>query len=348
MFQSAEIEYLKPFIESTIDAAARFRRVLIVMVIASILAFGAFWNSLAETWFNSRIVAARKGEAYLSLEDIRDDLIKTEKNLSVVEAKERNETEEGKKQELEEKKRELKDNQDKLRSSAAKVLNERFHKKVEITEARQLEEELQKEDYLSVKDWISQRMMPDKEQAGRYAQSLEQARTSNILLINIPFSGSVFDVNSLGLWAGITFMVILLIFRFSLWREYNNLRLTFNEAKDEHLKFCYRSLAMQQVLTVPPPLTRRQAHLRPQSKVVQLLYLPPFFIQLAIILNDIRTQSIGELFSSKLAFWSTGVSMLLLVFIVILTWKCLKLSYAIDEAWAAAAKRVNEVSLQDG
>ncbi len=344
MIQSTEVEYLKPFIVSTIDAAARFRRVLIVMVIVSILAFGAFWNSLSETWFNSRIVAARNGEAYLSLEDMRDDLIKTEKDISVVEAKEQKETEEGKKQELEEKKRELKDNQDKLRRTAAKVIKERFDREVPITQARQLEEELQSDVYKGVKEWISKRMMPDKEQAGRYAQSLEQARNTNIILINIPFSGSVFDVNSLGLWAGTTFMVILLIFRFSLWREYNNLRLTFDEARDEHLKFCYRSLAMQQVLTVPPSLTQRQDRLIPQSKVVQLLYLPPFIIQLSIILNDIRTHNIGGLFSSKLAFWSTAVSILLLVVIVILTWKCLKLSYAIDTQWAAAAKRLKGAS----
>lgn len=341
MSESSEIAYLKPFIESTIDAAARFRRVLIVMTIASILAFGALWNSLDETWFNSRIAAARGGEAYLTLKDIFYRLTQIEKDVSDLTVKAQEEKEEKNKRELEEKVRGLNTDKDALLRDSTKILKERFDKDIPLTGARTLGEALQSKDFQIVERWIKQRMIPNKEQAGQYAQKLEDARTGNILLIHIPFSGNVFDVNTLGLWGGITFTVILLMFRFSLWREYNNLKLAFNEAKPEHLRYCYLALAMQQVLTVPPALAQNQPHLKPQGKVIQLLYLPPFLIQLAIIVNDVRTESIGEIFSSYLALISIGLSGLLLMAIVRLTLRCLKLSFAIDKEWETAAEKVH-------
>jgi hypothetical protein len=361
---SEEVAYLKPFIESTIDAAARFRRVLIIMTIASILAFGAWWNSLNETWFNTRLKAARRGEAYLTLKDISNKLARLENDIGRLTTTAQEEKDEKGKQDLEEKVRGLINNKEALLSDAEKVLKDRFGKELirsgesiwsyvarlqrernnlvrRITGARMLEQELQDENIKNVEYWVRQRMIPNKEQAGLYAQKLEDARTGNILLIHIPLSGNVFDVNTLGLWGGLTFTVILLMFRFSLWREYNNLKLAFNEAKPEHLRYCYLSLAMQQVLTVPPALSQTQPHLKPQGRAIQLLYLPPFGIQLAIIVNDIRTINIGELFSSFLALISIVFSIGLLIAIAWLTLNCLKLSAAIDEEWGFAAASVD-------
>jgi hypothetical protein len=375
MSELAGTDYLKPFIESTIDAAARFRRVLIVMITASILAFGAFWNSLNETWFNSRIATARNGEAFLTLEDTYNRLTEIEEELGALEQrstggqrwifsfieeqkfklkqeqelkeKKQQEPDEKKQQELKEKKLKLEQEQKRLLSDANRILEGRFHRDIKITEAKKLKEELDRLDYEPIKGWIGQRMIPNKEQAAQYAQKLEEARTGNILLIHIPFFGTVFDVNALGLWGGLTFAVLLLLFRFSLWREYNNLRLTFTETKSAHLRFCYRSLAMQQVLTVPPALSPRQPYLKPKGSVVQWLYFPPLIIQTLIFLNDLRTSDIGGMFNFNLTMISTVASLFLWGSIAVLTDRCLQLSAAIDEEWDKAAQAIREASSRE-
>lgn len=340
MTESLGTDYLKPFIESTIAASTRFRRVLIVMITASILAFGAFWNSLDETWFNTRIAAARKGEALLTLERINERLKVIEKELAHIQERDGQKLDDQARQQLEDKRRGLIIEKDGSLSNVRKILENRFKRNVSITSAQELENELKNGRYVGVMKWVEQRMMPSDEQAAYYALKLEEARTANVLLIHIPFFGVVFDVNSLGLWGGSTFSVILLIFRFSLWREYNNLRLAFREAKPEHQRFCYMALAMEQVLTVPPPLSRSRPHLIPRGGVVQGLYFPPLIIQLAVVLNDIRTHDVGDIFNSKLTLISTGASLFFCALIVFLTVRCLQLSKAIDKEWEAAADRV--------
>ena len=170
-----EIDYLKPFIESTIAAAARFRRVLIVMITASILSFGAFWNSLAETWFNSRIAAARSGEALLTLDEIQHRLKTIESDLTTIEAKGSQKLDEKEIQALTDKQQGLNREKEDLLRDVNKILKERFGKEMQITKVKELEAELSSDHYESARDWIKQRMMPTKEQATRYAQRLEDA-----------------------------------------------------------------------------------------------------------------------------------------------------------------------------
>nr|AIA16032.1 Unknown Function [uncultured bacterium] len=316
------------------------------MITASILAFGAFWNSLQITWFNSRISAARAGEAYLALKDMQYRLAEIEEGLRQIENNKGqgnlSQLDNKTIQELEENELKLKQEKRRLLANVGMILRERFKKISRITEAKQLEGELKDKSYSSARHWISQRMIPNKEQATQYVQRLEDARTTNILLIHLPFFGIVFDVNALGLWGGLTFTIILLVFRFSLWREYNNLRLTFREAKPDHLRFCYMSLAMQQVLTVPPSLTPGQTDLKPRGSVVQGLYFPPLLIQLLIIINDFMTSDVGGLFNFNLTQISTVVSMFFFGLIVFLTMRCLQLSRAIDKEWDAASQQVQE------
>src|ERR1051325_5499773 len=81
MPKSTSTEYLKPFIEATIASAARFRRVLIVLIVTSILAFGAFWNAAEWSWINSRIHVARAAETHLSIEEAKEQLNAANKML---------------------------------------------------------------------------------------------------------------------------------------------------------------------------------------------------------------------------------------------------------------------------
>jgi hypothetical protein len=369
MPENLETAYLEPYIEATIAASSRFRRVLIVMVTASILAFGAYWNSRDEGWFNSRIVAARRGEAYLSLKKKGYDLSHIEKELTELnekrlklEKEQQQHPEWGNKDQVNVEKALLHVNQqhlrdenekqqqnirwdrDKLLNEVNQTLRARFDKsRINIISAKQLKAELNKQEYDIVEEWIKVRQLPDEKQAAEYAQKLEEARTLNILLVRIPFFGIAFDINDLGLWGGFTFVVILMIFRFSLWREYNNLRLTFREAKDEqHLEYCYKSLAMQQVMTVPPTLYRDHPPQKPAGKVVRLLYLPPLFVQAAILYNDISTMRIGEFFNPANTKISIYMSLIFLGLIMLLTYKCLQLSVKIDRVWDEFADRIKK------
>ena len=75
MPRPSNIDYLHPFIGATITAAARFRRVLIVIIVASTLAFGAFWNARSGSWFDSRIKVAHDAEVYFTLKEYEEKLI---------------------------------------------------------------------------------------------------------------------------------------------------------------------------------------------------------------------------------------------------------------------------------
>jgi hypothetical protein len=343
-----ELDYLKPFIDSTVDAAARFRRVLIVMITVSILALLAFWNSLDETWFNQRITAARNGESYMILKDLELELARTESSANEVE----NDANPGLLPwVIPDRRWRLAMEKKRIVDEAKKILINRFRATPVIATAADIAREREANiPEKNVSMWIKSRKIPNKEDAAEYALKLEEARTNNVLLIHIPLAGGVFDINSLALWTGITFAVILLMFRFSLWREYNNLKLAFMEARPipQHLKYCYMSLAMQQVLTVPPALSDVQPDLKPAGRVVQFLYFPPFFILLLIILNDVRTLDIGSLFNSWLAFLSIVVSVMLLVTVLALTWRCLKLSLAIDREWNTARQEICGPKVEDG
>jgi hypothetical protein len=288
------------------------------------------------------------------LEEINDMLVKNQRDLSSLSDSESKKLEPKEREALEVRKTDLDTEHKELLGKATKIVKERFGGHIDLANREQLQQELDSKSHNSDREWIEKRMMRDKLQVTQYAQNLEQTRTGNILLIHIPLAGGVFDVNTLGLWGGFTFAVILLVFRLSLWREYNNLKMTFNITKPDHLEYCYLSLAMQQVLTVPPPLAKRRQATREQSdkspaigrrlrlppkpwgKATQLLYFPPVFIQTLIILNDQKTKPIGDIFSPTLTAISIWISVAFLLLMVLLTANCLRLSRAIDHLWRNA------------
>src|SRR6185436_4578276 len=62
-------DYLEPFIEATISAATRFRRVLLVIIVTSVLVFGAFWNARVGSWLDSRFDMANNAKEYFYVSD---------------------------------------------------------------------------------------------------------------------------------------------------------------------------------------------------------------------------------------------------------------------------------------
>ena len=57
---------IAPYVEAAAKSSDRGRFVLIVMVIASVLAFSALWNSRQGAWNNLRVIRVREAIAYLT------------------------------------------------------------------------------------------------------------------------------------------------------------------------------------------------------------------------------------------------------------------------------------------
>lgn len=328
-----EIGYLEPFIEATITAATRFRQVLIVLITASVLAFGAFWNARQGSWLNSRVEMARKGKKYLAAKDTLELIEADLEKLKLEKLKEETspvpKEKEAERKAFDERLKALEERRGKLEHQRAQV-----QKDIGATNS-------------DVKRWTDELYKFNNEgQIIPFIERLEAARVESVILLRIPFFGVVLDINDLGLIGGFTFVVILMWFRFSLWREYYNLRATFKEAKSEHLTFCYKSLAMRQVLTVPPTLSRRQPPQKPSGKIVRSLYFLPVLVQSTLFIFDLRTREFGMVISKS----NTRISILMCAFFLILTslltYWCLRLSMKIDKKWDNVAKRIRKMQTQ--
>jgi len=76
MSQHGKAEHLSPFLEATIASSARFRRVLIVLIVTSVLAFCAFWNARPGSWLNSRVQVTRTAQNLLTRDETAYELNK--------------------------------------------------------------------------------------------------------------------------------------------------------------------------------------------------------------------------------------------------------------------------------
>jgi hypothetical protein len=183
----------------------------------------------------------------------------------------------------------------------------------------------------------------DLDHLKHYIEFLERTRVERIVNVSIPFFGSAFDINDLGMFAGVSFFIILLLFRFSLFRELRNVRLVFKQAKTvEQLELCYNRLTMQQVLTSPPPLdmmapgeTEWGTGLRLRGlfwdNVSRLLFGLPLIAHVLIFLNDWGTYEVRNVYPSiGISLWVSGVFLILNALLTVVS---LSLSIKLDNTW---------------
>lgn len=327
MSQSTQIEHLQPYMEATIAASARFRRVLIVVIISSVLAFSAFWNARAGSWLNSRAEFLRTAQRVQASEEADAELAKCQRELNEIEKGLAVEVSAGAKAAL------LKDQQ---------RLNE---EKQQLTQKiDELKTYLKDRELEPVQNWIKANGITSSRQIEMISDPLTRALTNYVVLFHIPFFGAIFDVNELGLIGGFTFVVVLMWFRFTLWREYYNLCSTFEAcgSDDQDFEACYKYLAMNQVLTVPPTLFTREPRERPWGKIVRLLYLLPVLVQLAVVVNDCITFHNGWLINKPNTIVSIAASFCFLAVTALLTFWCFRLSAEIDGEWDAAHARLRK------
>ncbi|MCP4569316.1 MAG: hypothetical protein GY841_17215 [FCB group bacterium] len=180
----------------------------------------------------------------------------------------------------------------------------------------------------------------DHDRLVAYITNLEALRTERVLHISIPFVGIIIDVNDLGLFSGVTFAVILIWFSFHSRKELNNLNFAFEALgsnKDQMKKYyCY--IGMRQVFTTPP-MPKKPEDVLPWRWVMYVMAVLPLIVHAIIVLHDIGTLS--SIFTNPPhAQLSTILGAITLVFVAILTFLCLYLSYKIDQAWKVAFKRI--------
>ncbi|MGB8508515.1 MAG: hypothetical protein WCD76_08915 [Pyrinomonadaceae bacterium] len=305
---------IKQYIEAAAEATERSRRVLIILITASVLALVTTWNSREGSWFNERY---------------------------------------------------------RLISAALVLVDEHNQRRPPqdpaIIKLRQEDNGL----YERAEEYLNYRKIIDREILTKRLEGLDEQRLSQVSTVRMPFFGVGFDVNDIGIFAGFTFAVVLLWFRFSLLREVNNLRLTFHEAgnqdrakakdknkdededKDEdnaheQLRFCYDMLAMRQVLNTPNMSPQENPatlirHLRQVFWVLvsKSLFLLPLMVQLLVIRNDSRSIKVGHMISPRNTELVTQMSWAFLFVIAVLTTLCYLLVFKSNETWKKAARELN-------
>ena len=175
-------------------------------------------------------------------------------------------------------------------------------------------------------------------------------RVEHVFLVQMPGMGATFDINDLGLFSGITYVLLLLLLLFSLMREHENLYLALFKVRRLHdrpgtiadgestANYLYHSLAMSQVLSSPPTL----AQWRPSSfkiAILNVVFIVPAAVQAYIIYVNYQTLPIAQSYGA-----STSVMFpQYVLFILVVIMGALAITYAdaCNKRWKSAFLHVN-------
>jgi hypothetical protein len=171
-----------------------------------------------------------------------------------------------------------------------------------------------------------------RKQYEEFFTSVVRAYVENTLTIRVPFFGVAFDVNYLGLFGGLGLSILLLLYRFSINRETENLRLSFAKAIElDRLPAFYELLSMRQVFTLPPREGDEKKH--PLRYAPRILSTLPFVVFIGLTAFDITSSKSVESVSERLASLAVGIDLLFSVVIFSLTFWCVKEGSKIDVLW---------------
>jgi hypothetical protein len=163
----------------------------------------------------------------------------------------------------------------------------------------------------------------------------------NAYSIRIPFFGISIDVNDLGPIGGLALTVILILYRTSITREIDNLRLSFEGAKEQNqLSTLYYLLAMHQVLTFPNIRGRTRSNfMRIAPKVLVFI---PLTIYSMIVLYDFYTLAVMSIYAFVQVSITVLQETLFCVATTVITIMIFKRLKEIDEIWDYYWNIINE------
>lgn len=315
MTHNPEDRLLDQYVSHTVESSTRTRRVLIIMITASILGFTAFWNSRSGSWINSRIALSQYAYKYW------DECQGTFRDALLAQYWE---------------------------TCAAPRGPNRWHSQRSICE---IESAQRWADLCHrISSYKMLRKFHSRAEVGKRTEKLEALRDDHVTVVHIPFFGVDFDVNDLGILGGATFVILLLWFRFSLYQELRNLDITFRLAeyldktqRKTLLRYTYQNLSMGQVLATPPKLPvipRRQRAQLFWDNISKSLYILPALVQLIICAYDYRTYNIAKMIAPGSAFRIMLVSFVLFVIALLLTVNCIQLSIRTSQLWRDKSEEI--------
>jgi hypothetical protein len=165
-----------------------------------------------------------------------------------------------------------------------------------------------------------------------FLNSASRALVDTRFFVHVPFFGTTFDVNDLGLLAGVGLSSILLLLWFASGTEIENLRLSFKEAqKMRRLAEFYHLTAMRQVLTIPRLPDRMIKSF--EVALAKPVYFVPAAVYFWLYGHDLTTAWVGkELSEAKIAIFILIESCFMVV-ILALAISCFTRSRKIDAIW---------------
>lgn len=192
------------------------------------------------------------------------------------------------------------------------------------------------EKYSKVEKWIEARFINTESQIQAHVLYMEKVYTENVRLIRLPFFAITLDTNDLGVICGITFIIMMLVFRLNVGRELENYDEIFNHiATDTNREVLYKLLRMNQVLSTPPDSKGKQSLF--WLIIPKLLYILPLLVQFFIIYNDLTTLPQGMLISASSTILVMIISVSCFVLLLVLTVQCVYRAIQLDQIWQAAS-----------
>ena len=166
-----------------------------------------------------------------------------------------------------------------------------------------------------------------------FVGAMTHAYVDSAMLLRVPFFGIVVDVNDLGALGGITFIILLVWYRFALSREEDNLRLSFAEAQRyDNLREFYNLLAMRQVFTVPVTEGGRK---RPFLRLVwNLICWLPVLLHSAVMVYDLQKPGVAKALNFDRFGLLIFVEVVFTVILVLLAFMATRSHLRIDRIWA--------------
>jgi hypothetical protein len=235
-----------------------------------------------------------------------------------------------------------------VRNYALRVLDENSDYKEEVLskDPKERDAETQKYDratYFIVKSGYKIGDQNDKDRLLDEIKNLTHARSEQMRLVHLPFFGAVYDADDTGIFAGITFTVVLFWLTLAINRERRNTQIAFRAAENRGgLQFCYNLLGMQQVLTVPP--TNANRFWKPLGYISKALYVMPLVVYGFLFYDDWSTRDVGYSLGWDKMNTLLKASGAFFILILVLTIICLVTSLKIDKDWAGYTEKVRSLT----
>jgi hypothetical protein len=199
--------------------------------------------------------------------------------------------------------------------------------------------------------WAEARNLKSGEEITEHIKTLEDARTSRLLLLQIPFFGVSHDVNDLGFLGSIALLILMLLLTFAMARQHENLYLALwrvrrlfddedrIESPRSQSNLIYHTLAMSQQFSQPPTLARWEVN---RLRGLSRLLLPfPLMVQVFCFYRDWTTRDSGQILNPHATNLSLAMQALALICVFFMTAACFLYTRSNDLRWEHTFLRIN-------